>query len=261
MAEVEKMTLSVSFEEKWEFLATFWIKNREKLQPSAREALDASHRSASKNESIEKSLLNAQKSTMAKAFKLARWCPLFRPQFSKMQFLHCSKNGFWLGCHLCCTPNNTTTMAQFWSSFPWIGPKWLRSDECFSEKAKLSKHKCWLFQQNSSFEFGNKNIIIIQGSEKKCSQRKSFKNSRKRRTTTNCKFNLGWNQFFAHSATASRLFVCFRSTSGKLQFAHTKKYAYRGLKSVSAKKSYVSLHEKFVTSEEILDRLLAKLEK
>ena len=48
MAEVEKMTLSVSFEEKWEFLATFWIKNREKLQPSAREALDASHRSASK---------------------------------------------------------------------------------------------------------------------------------------------------------------------------------------------------------------------
>ena len=48
MAEVEKMTLSVSFEEKWEFLATFWIKNREKLQPSAREALNASHRSASK---------------------------------------------------------------------------------------------------------------------------------------------------------------------------------------------------------------------
>ena len=34
MAEVEKMTLSVSFEEKWEFLATFWINKAEILLPS-----------------------------------------------------------------------------------------------------------------------------------------------------------------------------------------------------------------------------------
>ena len=44
------MTLRASFEEKWEFLATFWIKNGEKLQPSAREALRCEASSASNSD-------------------------------------------------------------------------------------------------------------------------------------------------------------------------------------------------------------------